>query len=85
VTAFEPFDLTTQRGGADFARLIHNCELSGSYCLIGGLAVNAYVEPVYTLDADIVVVAECLPKLAEQLGGQGFRLEKQAHSVNAQA
>jgi hypothetical protein len=85
VTAFEAFDLTTQGGGADFTRLIHACDLFGSYCLIGGLAVNAYVEPVYTLDADIVVVAECLPKLAEQLRGQGFRIEEHAHSVNAQA
>ena len=28
-----------------------------NYCLIGGLAVNAYAEPVVSLDLDIVVVA----------------------------
>jgi len=28
------------------------------YCVIGGLAVNAYVEPVVSLDLDIVVVAD---------------------------
>ena len=27
------------------------------YCVIGGLAVNAYVEPVVSLDLDLVVVA----------------------------
>ena len=28
------------------------------YCIIGGLAVNAYVEPVVSLDLDIVVAVE---------------------------
>lgn len=28
------------------------------YCLIGGLAVNAYVEPVVSLDMDIVAAVE---------------------------
>ncbi len=28
------------------------------YCVIGNLAVNAYVEPVVNLDLDLVVVAE---------------------------
>ena len=27
------------------------------YCVIGGLAVNAYAEPVVSLDLDIVVTA----------------------------
>lgn len=27
------------------------------YCVIGGLAVNAYVDPVVSLDLDIVVVS----------------------------
>jgi hypothetical protein len=55
VTAAEAYELTTRGGASDFARLIADCELFGPYCLIGGLAVNCYVEPVYTLDADIVV------------------------------
>lgn len=29
-------------------------EAFGPYCLIGGLAVNCFVEPVYTLDAHFV-------------------------------
>ena len=28
------------------------------YCVIGGLAVNAYVEPLVSLDLDLVVVAD---------------------------
>jgi hypothetical protein len=67
VTALEAYELTTQGGATDFARLIEACESFGPYCLIGGLAVNCYVEPVYTLDADIVVIASSLPKLSAQL------------------
>lgn len=55
MTAAEAYDLTTHGGATDFAQLIAVCETLGPYCLIGGLAVNCYVEPVYTLDADIVV------------------------------
>ncbi len=53
MTAAEAYELTTRGGATDFARLIEVCESFGSYCLIGGLAVNCYVEPVYTLDADL--------------------------------
>lgn len=77
--------MTTQGGASDFARLIQACELFGPYCLIGGLAVNCYVEPVYTLDADIVVVTSNLPKLSTYLRDRGFNTEEHPHSVNARA
>jgi hypothetical protein len=83
VTAVEAYDLTTQGGATDFARLIEACESVGSYCLIGGLAVNCYVEPVYTLDADIVVVASSLPRLSARLRELGFKIEEHPHPVNA--
>ncbi len=70
MTALEAYELTTQGGATDFARLIRACESFGPYCLIGGLAVNCYVEPVYTLDADIVVIASSLPKLAAFLNAR---------------
>ncbi len=50
MTAAEAYELTTQGGTSDFARVISACEASGNWCLIGGLAVNTYVEPVYTLE-----------------------------------
>jgi hypothetical protein len=65
VTAAEAYDLTTGGGATEFARVIAMCEGSGPYCLIGGLAVNCYVEPVYTLDADFVVMAAGLPAFSE--------------------
>jgi hypothetical protein len=49
------------------------------------LAVNCYVEPVYTLDADLVVIAASLPDLTAHLQAQGFKTEVHAHSVNASA
>jgi hypothetical protein len=51
------------------------------YCVIGGLAVNAYTEPVITLDCDVVVVASRLPELEKELRQQ-CRVERFSHSVN---
>jgi hypothetical protein len=39
-----------------FLDLVNKMEID--YCVIGGLAVNAYVEPVVSLDLDIVVVMD---------------------------
>ena len=82
VTALEAYDLTTQGGGGDFATGVASCESLGSYCLIGGLAVNCYVEPVHTLDADIVVIAHQLSAVSERLRQQGFAVETHTQSVN---
>lgn len=75
--------MTTRGGATDFARLIEACESFGPYCLIGGLAVNTYVEPVYTLDADLVAIASSLADLSGRLQEQGFQIEKHPHSLNA--
>jgi hypothetical protein len=79
----EAYDLTTGGGATDFARLIAACETFGPYCIIGGLAVNCYVEPVYTLDADIVMVSASLPLISVHLREQGYKVEDHPHSVNA--
>jgi hypothetical protein len=84
VTAVEAYELTTQGGATDFARVVAACRTTGAWCLIGGLAVNTYVEPVYTLDADLVVVASGLQELAANLRHQGFAIEEHEHSLNAQ-
>jgi hypothetical protein len=83
VTALEAFELTTKGGATDFARAITACETLGPYCLIGGLAVNCYVEPIYTLDADIVVVNANLEELLRYLQGDGFVIEVHTNSLNA--
>jgi hypothetical protein len=85
VTALEAYELTTRGGATDFARLIEACKSFVPYCLIGGLAVNCYVEPVYTLDADIVAIASGLSELAAHLREQGFKIDEHPYSVNALA
>jgi hypothetical protein len=85
VTALEAYELITRGGATDFARLIEARQSFGPYCLIGGLAVNTYVEPVYTLDADLVATASSLADLSERLSEQGFKIEKHPHSLNALA
>jgi len=77
--------LTSRGGLGDFAQVISVCEALMPYCLIGGLAVNCYVEPVYTLDADIVAVSENLAALLALLRERGFTTETHAHSLNAHA
>lgn len=57
-------------------------ETKTPYCLVGGLAVNAYVEPVVSLDLDIVVVAENLQEICRQAEKRGFSSETFPHSVN---
>lgn len=51
------------------------------YCVIGGLAVNAYVEPVVSLDLYIVVVVDGIDKLIESTKDK-FKIEKFPHSIN---
>jgi len=75
VTALEAYELTTRGGATDFARLIETCESFGPYCLIGGLAVNCYVEPVYTLDANVVVSESNLPSVNALAPGSELRIQ----------
>lgn len=84
MTATEVFESVTNGGSSDFALLVRILHQHGPWCLIGGLAVNCYVEPVYTLDADIVVVSTALPKLQNELSAAGFHVTEHAHSTNAQ-
>jgi hypothetical protein len=51
------------------------------YCVIGGLSVNAYVEPVVSLDLDLVVVTEATDNLLKE-AGKIFDIEKFPHSTN---
>ena len=83
MTAAEIYESVTNGGASDFAQVAAILDRHGPWCLIGGLAVNCYVEPVYTVDANIVVVAQSLPAIREELAAAGFRLEQFEHSLNA--
>jgi len=51
------------------------------FCLIGGLAVNHYTDPVVTLDADFAIAAST--GVAEALMSTGFTVDAHPHSINA--
>jgi len=52
------------------------------YCIIGGLAVNAYVEPVVSLDLDLVIAVDKIEELVAVFQKIGARIEKFENSVN---
>lgn len=51
------------------------------YCLIGGQAVNAYADPLVSLDLDVVVATESLADVLAMLP-PALRVESFSHSVN---
>jgi hypothetical protein len=51
------------------------------YCLIGGVALNAYVEPVFTADLDVAIAVEDLDRL-RALVEPHFRVKEFEHSLN---
>lgn len=50
------------------------------FCIIGGLAVNAYTEPVVSLDLDVVVVVEGLKELLASL--KKYKIRKFSNGIN---
>ena len=60
-------------------KLLNDNEID--YCIIGGLGVNAYVEPVVSLDIDIVVVADAIEQLLIK-AEKYFKIERFPHSIN---
>src|SRR6266550_936 len=83
MTASEVFEAVTGSGSSDFALVVRVLNKHVPWCLIGGLAVNCYVEPVFTLDADLVVVSTELEEIKSELATAGFSLQEFPHSLNA--
>ena len=68
---------------SDLKRAVEALRSTGQkFCLIGGLAVNHYAEPMVTLDADFAISADA--GIAEALRGYGFVVEAFPRSINAQ-
>jgi hypothetical protein len=51
------------------------------FCVVGGVAVNAYAEPLVTLDLDIVVAADDVDRI-ERLFASEFKVQRFPHSLN---
>jgi hypothetical protein len=60
-------------------------ETGADYSVIGGLAVNAYVEPVASLDVDIVLASRDVVKVINAAKTRGWRVDQFEHSVNLTA
>jgi len=52
------------------------------YCVIGGQGVNAYVEPVVSLDLDIAIAADQLERVETLLQSASFQVKRFPHSLN---
>jgi hypothetical protein len=83
MTAAEVYESVTNGGTSDFADVAAILSRNKPWCLIGGLAVNCYVDPVYTIDVDLVVVVANLPQIERELAAAGFQVERFEHSTNA--
>jgi Nucleotidyl transferase AbiEii toxin, Type IV TA system len=55
-----------------------------TFCVLGGQAVNAYAEPVVSLDLDVVIAVDRLLE-AEKLLSDEFHVERFPHSLNVSA
>lgn len=53
-----------------------------TYCIVGGLGVNAYVEPVVSLDLDVVIEIKDIDKLSKEVVEKGLKVERFEHSLN---
>jgi hypothetical protein len=53
-----------------------------AYCIVGGLAVNAYVEPVVSLDLDVVIEMKDIDKVSKEAEKKGWKVERFEHSEN---
>lgn len=51
------------------------------FCVVGGQGVNAYAEPVVSLDLDVAVAVDQIESL-EALLARSFRVERFPHSLN---
>lgn len=45
------------------------------YCVIGGVGINAYCEPLLTLDFDCVIIIEDVKKIRDELKKKAFKVK----------
>lgn len=83
--ALEYWKAVTADKSAFLDRILAALAQSGAkYCVIGGQGVNAFAEPVVSLDLDLVVATEDLEALQGLLSKE-FRVERFPHSINVAA
>jgi len=65
----------------ELQKIIDICKKNSEYCLIGGLALNSYVEPVFTADADFAIAADDIDKLKDAFKEAGFKFKKNKYDI----
>ena len=79
----EIYDSVVAEGSSAFAEVIAVLDRAGMrYAVIGGLAVNTYVEPVFTADADIVIALNDVEPFTVALVERGYTVEQYRFSLN---
>jgi hypothetical protein len=75
---------TVANGKEDILQIFLNVlkKTKTAYCIVDGLAVNAYVEPVVSLDLDVVIESKDIDKVSKETVDKGFKVERFEHSVN---
>jgi hypothetical protein len=66
----------------EFVQLLRSEHLR--FCVIDGQALNAYVEPLVTLDLDLVIAGDQLQRIVD-MARKNFRVEQFPHSINISA
>ena len=85
MTEQEIYDGVIVNGTTDFSFVAGTLRRHGAgWCVIGGLAVNSYVTPVYTADLDLVVISTDLEPVLTDLRAADFRVKEFSFSINAQ-
>ncbi len=71
-------------GQSDIVQILLDiiAETASPYCIIGGLAVNAYAEPLVSLDIDIVIAVKDVPSTLRAAESRGLKVERFEHSLN---
>ncbi len=64
----------------EFVDILHKEKIP--FCVVGGLAVNAYVEPVVSLDLDVVIIADRLQDFLTVLKEKKYRIKRYPNSIN---
>lgn len=82
VTAAKAFE-SISGSSDDLPQVVAVCDALHDYCLIGGLAINCYVELVYTMVVDFALAAAHLDSVKQRLSAMGFRMEDHEHSLTA--
>ena len=85
MTEQEIYDGVIVNGTTDFLFVAETLRRCGAgWCVIGGLAVNSYVTPVYTADFDLVVTSADLEPVLADLRAADFQVREFPFSANAQ-